>query len=52
MVAATLSFVIFIREIGELYSGTLLNGHSSTADAHDITDNSESSDCLSIHFNT
>ena len=34
------------------YSGTPLNGHPSTADTHDITDNSESPDCPSIHFNT
>ena len=34
------------------YSGTPLNGHPSIADTHDITDNSESPDCLSIHFNT
>ena len=27
------------------YSGTPLNGHPSTADTHDITDNSESPDC-------
>ena len=35
-----------------LYSGTTLNGHPSTADTHDITDNSESPDCPSVHFNT
>ena len=35
-----------------IYSGTPLNGHPSKADTHDITDNSESPDCLSIHFNT
>ena len=29
-----------------------LNGHPSTADAHNITDNSESPDCPCIHFNT
>ena len=34
------------------YSETLLNGHPSTADTHDIMDNSESPDCPSIHFNT
>ena len=34
------------------YSGTPLNGHPSKADTHDITDNSESPDCPSIHFNT
>ena len=33
-----------------IYSGTLLNGHPLTADTHDITDNSKSPDCLSIHF--
>ena len=35
-----------------VYSGTPLNGHPSTADTHDITDNSESPDCPSVHFNT
>ena len=30
-----------------LYSGTLLNRHPSTADTHDITDNSESPNCPS-----
>ena len=30
------------------YSGTLLNGHYSTVDTHDIADNSESLDCPSI----
>ena len=34
------------------YSGNLLNEHPSTADTHDIMDNSESPDCPSIHFNT
>ena len=34
------------------YSGTPLNGHSSKADTHDITDNSESPDCPPIHFDT
>ena len=34
------------------YSGIPLNGHPSTADTHNITDNSESPDCPSIHFNT
>ena len=34
------------------HSGTPLNGHPSTADTHDITDSSESPDCLPIHFNT
>ena len=34
------------------YSGTLLIGHSSTANANSITDNSESPNCPSIHFNT
>ena len=29
-----------------------LNGHLSTTDTHNITDNSESPDCPSIHFNT
>ena len=33
----------------EKYSGTLLNGHPSTVDTHNITDNSESPDCP---FNT
>ena len=32
-----------------IYSETPLNGHSSIADTHDVTDNSESPDCLSIH---
>ena len=40
----------FLRELA--YSGTPPNGHPSTADTHDITDNSESPDCPSIHFNT
>ena len=31
---------------------TPLNGHPRTADTHDIVDNSEYPDCLSIHFNT
>ena len=35
-----------------LNSGTPLNRHPSTADTHDIMDNSESPDCPSIHFNT
>ena len=34
------------------YSGTPLNGHPSTADTHNITDNSESPDHFSIDFNT
>ena len=34
------------------YSGTPLNRHPSIADAHDITDNSESPDCPFIHSNT
>ena len=34
-----------------IYSGTPLNGHPSTADTHDIKDNSKSPNCLSIHFN-
>jgi len=34
------------------YSGTPLNGHPSTADTHDIRDNSESPDRFSIDFNT
>ena len=33
------------------YSGTPLNGHPSTADTCDITDNSECPDCISIDFN-
>ena len=32
------------------YSGTPLNGHPSTGNTHDITDNSESPDCPSIHL--
>ena len=35
-----------------VYSGTPLNGHLSTADTCDITDNSESLDRISIDFNT
>ena len=34
------------------YSGTPLNGHPWKVDTHDITDNSETPDCPSIHFNT
>ena len=33
-----------------MYSGNPLNGHLSTADTHDIMDNSESPDCLFIYF--
>ena len=36
----------------QINSGTPLNRPPSTANTHDITDNSESSDCPSIHFNT
>ena len=32
----------------EIYSGTLLNRHPSTADTHDVMDNSESPDCPSF----
>ena len=35
-----------------LYSETALIGHPSTADTHDITNNSESPDCPPVHFNT
>ena len=35
-----------------MYSGTLLNGHPSKADTHDIMDNSESPECPPIHFDT
>ena len=42
---------MFVMQI-LLYSGTPLNGHPSTADTHDITDNSESPDYPSINFNT
>ena len=35
-----------------VYSGTPPNGYPSTADTYDITDNSESPDCPSVHFNT
>ena len=35
-----------------VYSGTPLNGHPSTADTCDITDNSECPDCISVEFNT
>ena len=38
------SLLIFL-----VYSG---NGHPSTADTHDITGNSESPNCPSIHFST
>ena len=31
-----------------VYSGTPLNGHPSIADTYDITDNSESPDCIAI----
>ena len=34
------------------YSGTPLNGDSSTADTHDITDNSASPNSPSVHFST
>ena len=34
-----------------VHSGTPLNRHPSTADTHDIMDNSESLNCPSIHFN-
>ena len=47
LIATTYALVSFAK-----YSGTLFNGHLSTADAHDIVDNSESPDCPSIHFNT
>ena len=40
------------RCTGFIYSGTPPNGHPSKADTHDITDNSESPNCPSIHFNT
>ena len=39
-------------QIAWVYSGTPLNELPSKADTHDITDNSESPDCPSIHFNT
>ena len=35
-----------------LYSGTPLNGHPWIVGTHNITNNSESPDCHSIHFNT
>ena len=38
--------------LGGQYSGTTLNRHVSTADTHDITDNSKSPDWPSVHFNT
>ena len=47
LIATTYALVSFAK-----YSGTLLNGHLSTADTHYIVDNSESPDCSSIHFNT
>ena len=36
----------------QVYSGTPLNGHPSTEDTHDITDNSESTDCPPITYAT
>ena len=39
-------------KVTQLYSGTLRNGHPSTADTHDIADNSESPESPSIHFYT
>ena len=45
--------VVFKIETSEyMYSGTPLNGQPWKADTHDITDNSESPNCPSIHFNT
>ena len=44
--------VIKFHDQENIYSGTPLNGHPSTADTYDITDNSESPDCPSVHFNT
>ena len=41
--------MVIIYQCIWLYSGTPLNGHRSTADTYDITDNSESPDCPLIH---
>ena len=35
------ALVFLVRSNSNLYSGNLLNGHPSTADTHDIMDNSE-----------
>ena len=44
---------VYLKEaILVVYSGTPPNRHPSKVDTHDITDNSESPDCPSIHFNT
>ena len=40
------------RLIANVECGTRLKGHPSTGDNHNITDNSPSPDCPSIHFNT
>ena len=42
----------FTENLALTYSGTPLNGHTSTADTNDITDNFESPDRLSVGFNT
>ena len=47
LIATTYAVVSFAK-----YSGAPLNGHPSTADTHDIVDNSESPNRFSIHFNT
>ena len=38
--------------VRQKYTGNLPNGHPSTVDTHNITDNSESPDRPSFHFNT
>ena len=47
-------YYVLISHFNFHYSGTLLNRHPSTADTHNImdniTDNSESPNCPSIHF--
>ena len=40
----------FAASSNNYYSGIPLNGHPSTADTCDITDNSECPDCISIDF--
>ena len=51
-ITAEVLLISTIENHGSIYySGTPLNRHPSTADTHDITDNSESPDCPSIHFN-
>ena len=47
--------VVYDSSMCERYlrcSGTPLSRHPSTADNHNITDNSKSPNCPSIHFST